>query len=105
MADYRSPYPDRSLQIALLSGHAIEITPEGRNVPDMFVSHALAAGAIPGRLPRKKAEKTKNSETGLKPDEEPPREPDEEPPREQPVTDIPVNPTGVPAPEQGHDDL
>lgn len=97
MADYRSPYPNRSLQIALLSGHAIEITPEGRNVPDMFVSHALAAGAIPGRLPRKTAEKTKNSETGLKPDEEPPRE--------QPVTDIPVNPTGVPAPEQGHDDL
>lgn len=97
MAYYRSPYPDRSLQIALLSGHAIEITPEGRDVPDMFVSHALAAGAIPGRLPRKKVEKTENPETSLKPGEEPPRE--------QPVTDIPVNPTGVPAPEQDHDAL
>lgn len=97
MAYYRSPYPDRSLQIALLSGHAIEITPEGRDVPDMFVSHALAAGAIPGRLPRKKIEKTDNPETGLKPGESPPPE--------QPVTDIPVNPTGIAAPEQDHDDL
>lgn len=95
MAYYRSPYPDRSLPIALLSGHSIEITPEGRDVPDMFVSHVIAAGGIASKAPKKKVEKTEAPETGLTPGEDP--EPEPEP--EQAVTDVPVNPTGAPSPE------
>lgn len=45
MAIWRSPSPS-IVHIALLSGHAIVIGPEGRDVPPMFESAASAAGCI-----------------------------------------------------------
>lgn len=94
MAIYRSPTGD-PIRVCLLSGHAIEVGPEGREVPDMFISHVLAAGALLGKRDRKEVEKTKNSKTGLKPGEEPPSE--------QSVIEAPVNPSGVSEPEYDPD--
>jgi len=37
---------DTPVQVALLSGHAISIGPEGRDVPRFFLRDALIAGAV-----------------------------------------------------------
>lgn len=44
---------DTPLHIALLSGHAILIGPEPREVDAMFVSHAIQAGAIEPDKPKR----------------------------------------------------
>lgn len=38
---------DKTTQVALLSGHCIVVPPEGRDVPQMFVSEALRCGCVP----------------------------------------------------------
>jgi hypothetical protein len=37
---------DETLHVALLSGHAIAIGPEGRDVPRLFLQAAFIAGAV-----------------------------------------------------------
>ena len=38
---------DTPIHVSLLSGHTIQIGPEGRDVPEMFRRDAFALGAIP----------------------------------------------------------
>lgn len=50
---FRSPFPDQSIHVALTSGHAMIIPPEGIDVPEAFQAQAILNGAIPlgGKAP------------------------------------------------------
>lgn len=39
-----------AIHVALTSGHAITIGPEGRDVPQMFIKDAFSKGAIPAEM-------------------------------------------------------
>lgn len=63
MATWRSP-GTAPVHIALLSGHAVVIGPEGRELLPMFESAALAVGCIREQIPaltRKRRASTNNT--------------------------------------------
>ena len=45
MPFYRAP-TETPIRVALLSGHTLVLGPQPRPVPDLFLSHVLAAGAV-----------------------------------------------------------
>lgn len=48
------PGNSKAVHVALLSGHALVVPPEGREIPDEFVAEAMNAGCVPAEPPGKR---------------------------------------------------